>query len=248
MSTETENAAGTLPVAVLGAGPVGLAAAAHLAERGMPFVLLEAGTEPGAAVRAWGQVRVFSPWRYDIDAAARRLLEAAGWSAPEAEALPTGHELVDAYLGPLAKLPQIAPHVRYGHRVTAITRRGFDRVRTAGRENAPFALSVATGEGELRFYARAVIDASGTWLTPNVLGGDGLAATGEAEARAAGLVSAALPDVLGGERESFAGRRVLVVGAGHSATNTLLALAELAEEEPGTRAVWAIRGRIGAQV
>lgn len=248
MSTETENAARTLPVAVLGAGPVGLAAAAHLAERGMPFVLLEAGTEPGAAVRAWGQVRVFSPWRYDIDAAARRLLEAAGWSAPEAEALPTGHELVDAYLGPLAKLPQIAPHVRYGHRVTAITRRGFDRVRTAGREKAPFALSVATGEGEQRFYARAVIDASGTWLTPNVLGGDGLAATGEAQARAAGLVSAALPDVLGGERESFAGRRVLVVGAGHSATNTLLALAELAEEEPGTRAVWAIRGRIGAQV
>jgi len=237
-----------LPVVVIGAGPVGLAAGAHLAERGVAFTVLESGTEAGAAVRAWGHVRVFSPWRYNIDAAARRLLEGAGWSAPEADELPTGHELVDMYLAPLAKHPAVAPHVRYAQRVTGISRVGFDRVRTVGRDEAPFVLRVASDEGDVRLRARAVIDASGTWVSPNVLGGDGLAADGEAEARAAGVVSSALPDVLGAERAEYAGRRVLVAGAGHSATNTLLNLAQLAEQEPATRLAWAIRGQVGQRV
>jgi NADPH-dependent 2,4-dienoyl-CoA reductase/sulfur reductase-like enzyme len=238
----------SLPVVVIGAGPVGLAAAAHLAERGVQFTVLESGTEAGAAVREWGHVRVFSPWRYNIDSAARRLLEGEGWVAPDAEVLPTGHELVDAYLAPLAKHPAIAPRLRYGQQVTAITRQGFDRVRSAGREDAPFVLRVQAEEGAVRLRARAVIDASGTWRSPNVLGGDGLAASGEDAARAAGVIASALPDVLGAEREAFAGRRVLVVGAGHSATNTLISLAQLAEQEPGTTVAWGIRGRLGARV
>jgi NADPH-dependent 2,4-dienoyl-CoA reductase/sulfur reductase-like enzyme len=236
------------PVVVIGAGPVGLAAAAHLAERGVEFVVLESGNEAGAAVREWGHVRVFSPWRYNIDSAARRLLEGEGWVAPDAEVLPTGHELLDTYLAPLTKHPAIAPHLRYGHTVTAITRQGFDRVRSTGRESAPFLLRVQADEGEARLRARAVIDASGTWRSPNVLGGDGLAALGEDAARAAGVIASALPDVLGAEREAFAGRRVLVVGAGHSATNTLISLAQLAEQEPETTITWAIRGRLGARV
>jgi NADPH-dependent 2,4-dienoyl-CoA reductase/sulfur reductase-like enzyme len=237
-----------LPVVVIGAGPVGLAAAAHLAERGVEFIFLESGTEAGAAVREWGHVRVFSPWRYNIDAAARRLLEAEGWSAPDDDELPTGHELIDRYLAPLAKHPAIAAHLRYGQQVAAITRQGFDRVRSAGRDNAPFVLRVESDEGEERVEARAVIDASGTWRSPNVLGGDGLVASGEAAARTVGVIASALPDVLGAEREAFAGRRMLVAGAGHSATNTLLSLAQLAEQEPGTTVTWAIRGRIGARM
>jgi len=238
----------TYPVVVIGAGPVGLAAAAHLAERGVEFTVLESGTEAGASVREWGHVRVFSPWRYNIDTAARRLLEAEGWSAPDEDELPTGHELIDGYLAPLAKHPAIAPHLRYGHQVTAITRAGFDRVRTVGREQAPFVLRVQAGEDEMRIKARAVIDAAGTWLSPNVLGGDGLPAAGEAEAREAGVVTSALPDVLGAERGDFAGRRVLVAGAGHSATNTLLLLAQLADQDSETEVAWAIRGRLGARV
>lgn len=248
-----------LPVLVIGAGPVGLAAAAHLAERGIAFTVLEAGTEPGAALREWGHVRVFSPWRFDVDPAARRLLQASGWSEPDPDGLPTGHELVDGYLAPLAKLPQIAAHVHYGHRVTAITRYGMDRMRSAERENAPFVVRVdngqnegdgeGEGQGEVRLPARAVIDASGTWQNPNVLGGDGLAALGEQQARAAGVVSSsALPDVLGADRAAFAGARVLVAGAGHSAINTLISLAQLGDEDPATKAVWAIRGRLGARV
>ncbi|SCL47166.1 FAD-dependent oxidoreductase [Micromonospora peucetia] len=231
MSTLTE-----LPVVVIGAGPVGLAAAAHLYERGITFTVLEAGDTPGAAVRQWGHVRVFSPWRYNIDPAARRLLDEAGWVAPDLEALPAGAELVTDYLQPLAELPQLKPHLRYGTRVEAISRLGLDRLRTAGRETTPFLIRLADGE---EILARAVIDASGTWGTPNVLGASGLPARGERDV--ARHLEHALPDVLGADRDRFAGRHTLVVGAGHSAANTLLSLAELAADQPGTEVTWAIR-------
>jgi thioredoxin reductase len=226
-----------LPVVVIGAGPVGLAAAAHLHERGLPFTVLEAGHRAGASVADWGHVRLFSPWRYNIDHAARRLLDAAGWVAPDPEVVPTGADLVEQYLQPLATLPQLAPRIRYGARVTGISRLGVDRVQTAGREQAPLVVRLASGE---EILSRAVIDASGTWTTPNVLGANGLPAHGEAEAAA--FIDPALPDVLGAERARYAGAHTVVVGAGHSAANTLLALAELADQEPGTRITWAVRG------
>ncbi|MDG4768216.1 NAD(P)-binding domain-containing protein [Solwaraspora sp. WMMD406] len=226
-----------LPVVVIGAGPVGLAAAAHLHERRLPALVLEAGDSVGAAVRQWGHVRLFSPWRYDVDAAARRLLDTAGWAAPDPENLPTGAELVGDYLEPLAKLPALAARIRYGARVVAIGRAGMDRVRTAGREQTPFVVRLADGT---ELNAGAIIDATGTWGTPNVLGGNGLPAHGEPQA--AHLISSALPDVLGADRAEYAGRHTVVVGAGHSAANTLLALAELAGQEPGTRLTWAVRG------
>ncbi|MCZ7422040.1 NAD(P)-binding domain-containing protein [Verrucosispora sp. WMMA2121] len=225
-----------LPVAVIGAGPVGLAAAAHLHERGLPYIVLEAGDGAGAAVRQWAHVRVFSPWRYNIDSAARRLLDEAGWVTPDPDALPTGADLVEHYLQPLANLPQLKPHLRYGARVTAISRLGYDRLRTTGRESAPFLIRLTDGR---EILARAVIDASGTWGSPNVLGASGLPALGETEAAA--HLEHALPDVLGTDRARFAGRHTLVVGAGHSAANTLLSLAELAATAPGTKVTWAIR-------
>ncbi|WP_369125562.1 FAD-dependent oxidoreductase [Catenulispora rubra] len=228
-----------LPVVVIGAGPVGLAAAAHLAERGIPFQVLEAGDAVGAAIRQWGHVRLFSPWRYDIDAAARALLEPTGWTAPDEDASPTGAELVEQYLAPLAATPQIAGHIRLRHRVSAISRVGVDRVRSRSRELAPFLVRVETEGVTTDLHARAVIDASGTWYTPNVLGASGLPAHGEAEAAA--FIDHALPDVLGPARAAYADKHTLVVGAGHSAANTLLVLADLAEQEPGTRISWAIR-------
>jgi len=221
---------------VIGAGPVGLAAAAHLHERGLPFTVLEAGDGPAAAVRQWAHVRLFSPWRYDIDQAARRLLHTAGWVEPDPDKLPTGGQLAADYLRPLADLPGLKQHVRYGARVSAVTRLGLDRVRTAGRDAVPFLVRLDTGEDLL---ARAVIDASGTWQTPNVLGASGIPAHGETAA--APFIESALPDVLGTDRHRFAGARVLVVGSGHSAANTLLSLVALAAQEPDTTVTWAIR-------
>jgi thioredoxin reductase len=236
MTTRIED----LPVVVIGAGPVGLAAAAHLAERGLDFLVLEAGDTVGATVAEWSHVRVFSPWRYNADQAARRLLAATGWAEPDPDGLPTGRELIDAYLAPLAEHPAISGRLRLGARVTAMSRRHHDRVRTTGRESAPFVLRVRGGDGTVaEVAARAVIDASGTWKVANPLGGDGLPAIGESEQ--ADRIIAALPDVLGAQRDRFAGRHTVVVGAGHSAATTLLELATLADTAPGTRITWAIR-------
>ncbi|WP_149262081.1 FAD-dependent oxidoreductase [Actinomadura sp. K4S16] len=230
-----------LPVVVIGAGPVGLAAAAHLAERGLDFVVLEAGDGVGSAVSEWGHVRLFSPWRYDTDAAARRLLEPTGWTLPDPDALPTGADLVRDYLVPLAGVPELAGRIRTGTRVVAVARSGVDVTRTIGREERPLLVRTAGPDGTVTdLHARAVIDASGTWGHGNPLGHSGLPAPGED--RAAPYLAGPLPDVLGRDRDRFAGRRALVVGMGHSAANTLLALAELAKAAPGTRITWAVRG------
>ncbi len=230
-----------LPVVVIGAGPIGLAAAAHVAERGLDFLVLEAGAQPGAAIAEWGHVRLFSPWRYDTDTAARRLLEATGWAAPPPDVLPTGAELVRDYLVPLAQVPALAGRIRTRTRVVAVTRHDVDATRTVGRDERPLLVRTVDAEGRVQdIVARAVIDASGTWGQGNPLGHSGLPAPGEEQA--APYITGPLPDVLGRDRERFAGRHTLVVGMGHSAANTLLALAELAAAEPGTRVTWAVRG------
>jgi thioredoxin reductase len=229
-----------LPVVVIGAGPVGLAAAARLVERGIPLLVLERGPRPGAAVEGGGHVRVFSPWAYNIDAAARSLLEGGGWQAPDPEALPTGHAVVRDYLAPLAAHPAIAPHLVAGATVEAVTRAGIDKVTSSGREDAPFVVRWRDRDGaERRVEARAVIDASGTWGAPNPMGVNGLAVEGE---RAAGdRIAYGIPDVLGRDRAAYAERRVLVVGGGHSAINVALDLLRLEKEAQGTRVSWALR-------
>jgi len=229
-----------LPVAVIGAGPVGLAAAAQLLARGEVPLVLEAGPAVAHGVRQWAHVRMFTPWRYCVDAAARALLEASGWTHPPMEAVPTGGELVADYLEPLAALPALAPHLHLGSRVIAVTRRGCDKVRSAGREALPFVLRVEGPAGALRsFEARAVIDASGTWATPNPSGADGLFAIGEEDA--ADRIAYGIPEVLGAARPRYAGRTTAVIGGGHSALNALIDLAALREREPATRLLWILR-------
>jgi hypothetical protein len=246
MGTVPSGEASGLPVVVIGAGPVGLAAAAHLIERGLEPLVLEAGDQAGAAIRAWGHVRLFSPWEYDVDAAAARLLTPTGWEFPDRTALPTGAELVHSYLAPLAATPQLAPRIRTGTRVLAVSRHGVDKTRTVGREGRPYLVRTVCDGQVVDLQARAVIDASGTWGRSNPLGVAGLPALGEEHASA--WLAGPLPDVLGVDRKRFAGRHTLVVGMGHSAANTLLALVQLREEEPGTEITWAIRGRSPARL
>ncbi|MFE4194929.1 FAD-dependent oxidoreductase [Paenarthrobacter sp. NPDC056912] len=236
-----------LPVAVIGAGPIGLAAAAHLLERGLEPMIFEAGPSAGAAIEQWRHIRLFSPWRFNLDAAAVRLLEPTGWESPRLTALPYGGELIDNYLAPLAATPEIAARLQTGSKVAAVTRKGMDKTHVRHRDTTPFIVRVEHAAGEVRDHTvSAVIDASGTWSTRNPLGTSGLPAIGED--RAAARISSPLPDVSGRDRDSFAGRRVLVVGAGHSAANTLINLADLAKEEPETRILWAVRGASAEKV
>jgi cation diffusion facilitator CzcD-associated flavoprotein CzcO len=222
-----------LPVAVIGGGPVGLAAAAQLLKRGAKPLVLEAGDTVGASVLQWGHVRIFSPWKYDIDPAARELLARTGWTEPDGEGYPTGRELVDEYLAPLGRA--LGERIWLQHRVTAVARLGFDKMKTDGREQAPFALTVSTPEGERVILARAVIDASGTYGVPNPLGASGVLARGEASA--AERIHYGIADPLGRDRARYEGKRVLVVGSGHSAFDVLIDLAEL----PATAITWLVR-------
>lgn len=229
-----------LPVVVIGAGPVGLAAAAHLLERGLEPLVLERGAGAGHNIREWGHVKLFSPWTYVVDRAAGDLLRESGWESPAGDAYPTGNELVDGYLAPLAALPVMAERIRYGTEVVAVTRDGLDKMTSPGRDETPFAVAVRTFDGgEETILARAVIDASGTWTSPNPLGSNGRQVPGEREARA--HIAYSIPDVRGEARERYAGKRVLVVGSGHSAFNALLDLVRLADDAPGTEITWAIR-------
>jgi thioredoxin reductase len=231
----------SLPIAVIGAGPVGLAAAAHLIQRGLLVKVYEAGDTVAANVRKWGHVRLFSPWEYNADTAARGLLQSHGWQEPPAKAMPTGSDLYDAYLKPLATTPEMAAVIETGVKVKAVTRQGADKVLSKGRETKPFVLAVSNGNGAIRCdQARAVIDASGTWTAPNPLGAGGTLAEGEAENAA--NIAYGIPDVLGRDRATYEGKTILVVGAGHSAANVLLDLARLAERNSTTSIIWATRG------
>lgn len=229
-----------LPVVVIGAGPIGLAAAAHLIERGEAPVVVEAGSEVGHTIRQWGHVSMFSPWEYNIDQAAAKLLTATGWTLPEKDEIPTGGELVERYLRPLAAVPEMRDRIRFGSKVVGVTRKHFDKVRTTGRADEPFVIRVRKSDGtEQIIEAKAVIDASGTWGSPNPAGSDGLPALGEIRAR--DHIAYGIPDVLGKDIERYRGRMVMVVGGGHSALNALIDLARLKGEDAAAHIIWVMR-------
>ena len=227
-----------LPVVVVGAGPVGLAAAAELVERGLEPMVFEQADRAGAAVAAWHHVRLFSQWAELVAPVAGRLLESTAWERPAGAEYPTGAEWARRYLRPLAAV--LGDRVRFGAEVVGVARRGRDRVVDAGRDTEPLTVHVRHRDGrEERITARAVIDASGTWGMPSPLGGDGLPALGEHAA--ADRISYRVPD-FADEAARYVGKHVAVVGSGHSALTALVALTGLA----GTRVSWVLRrGAVG---
>ncbi|MDX6758685.1 NAD(P)-binding domain-containing protein [Streptomyces sp. F8] len=230
-----------LPVVVIGAGPAGLAAAAHLLDRGLEPLVLEAGTTAGSAVREWAHVRLFSRWGEVVDPAAEKLLAPTGWVKPDEDTYPSGGDWADLYLQPLAHA--LGERVRYDARVTGVSRTGRDRIVDADRETQPLVVHYESIDGrEQRVRARAVIDASGTWSTPGPAGASGLAALGEKAA--ADRVAYRVPDLKDpATRARYAGRRTAVIGSGASAFTALAYLADLATspDGPGTHAVWILR-------
>lgn len=230
-----------LPVAIIGAGPIGLAAASHLVLRGQAVRVFEAAPHIAANLRDWSHVRLFSVWEQCIDEASVAILKANGWKGPAASYLPFGRDLIEHYLEPLANTPELSPVIETGATVIRISRHGLDRMKTQGRDGAPFLITLQKSDGSAReIAARAVIDTSGTWQNPNPLGANGWPAEGED--RFGDRIAYGIPDISGADRNVYGGMRTLVVGGGHSAANVLLDLAVLAANDPQTAMTWAIRG------
>ncbi|MEK5069651.1 NAD(P)-binding domain-containing protein [Sporosarcina sp. FSL K6-1508] len=229
----------SLPVAVIGAGPIGLAAAARLAKAGEKFIVLEAGPSVGHHVLQWGHVHLFSPWQYNIDKAARELLEKQGWDAPFNDELPTGKELVENYLLKVAELPQIKPSIQLNTKVISVGKKGLDKMKSANRENVPFVLYVDNQGITEQIEAKAVIDATGTWGQPNSMNSAGVWT--EEEKALENQIFYGIPNMNGKERERFIGKRVAVIGGGHSAINTILELSELNEKRSDLKITWILR-------
>lgn len=190
-------------------------------------------------MREWSHVRLFSTWGEVTDPAAEKLLAPTGWSRPDAAAYPTGGDWAELYLQPLADA--LGDHVRYGATVTGVSRTGRDRVVDADRDSQPFVVHFTTADGhEERVFAQAIVDASGTWTTPSPAGGSGLAALGERTAT--DRITYRVPDLKDpAVRARYAGKRTAVIGSGASAFTALATLADLAQDEPGTHALWILR-------
>jgi thioredoxin reductase len=231
-------------IAILGAGPTGLEAALAAVDSGLAFTVYEASPEIAGHVRSWGHVRLFSPWSMNVSARMRRHLEAAGLAVPSADdaSCPTGAELIETILQPVAELPAIAPHLQTGVRVREIGRQGLlkhEEIASERRAKTSFRLLLERSDGEESTVgAEVVLDCTGSYGNPNTLGDGGIAAPGE---NALGeRILRQIPDFLK-EPESWAGSTVLLVGAGHSAQTAAIDLARFAELYPGTRVLWAQR-------
>ncbi|MDZ5472332.1 NAD(P)-binding domain-containing protein [Bacillus sp. 31A1R] len=228
-----------LPVAIIGGGPVGLAAAAHLVKKGEEFILFEAGRQIGASVLEWGHVRMFSPWQYNIDQVAKELLDAEGWSTPNLEDVPNGSELVNDYLVPLSEIPSIKKRMVLNAKIVGVAKHGLDKLKTSDRTKRPFDLYVEV-DGETTVYqAKAIIDASGTWKNPNPSLSNGIWT--KAEKNLSEHITYGIPDVLGDKGTKYSNKTVMVVGSGHSAINTLLDLAKLKATYKDTKIIWVLR-------
>lgn len=228
-------------VAVLGAGPIGLAAAAHLAKRNIPFTVYEMSSSVAGNVADWKHVKLFTPWQFNMDSIAKEMLVDSGCRLPDEQINPSGKALIEQYLLPLASTPQISSKIRLGHNVVSITKAGVDKVKEAHREKFQFEIHIETDSG-LQVVERAtdIIDATGTWQHPNPMGANGLPAAGEKEL--AHSIYYGIPDLQSIQKFKYLGKRVAVVGSGHSAANNILMLVELVNENANTVIHWVLRG------
>lgn len=230
-------------IAVLGAGPIGLEAALYARFLGYEVDVFERGSSIADSIRNWGHIRLFSP--FGMNASPLGIAAVAAqeptWQRPADDDFLTGQEFIHRYLMFLAQTDLVADSIHANTNVVGVGREGFLKGdRTPHREAAPFRLLTRSGDGSERLWtADAVLDATGTYGNHNWLGPGGIPAVGETAA--AGQIEYALPDILGRDRERYAGRHVLIVGAGYSAATSVVALAELARQESGVRVTWLVR-------
>lgn len=228
----------THPVAVIGAGPVGLVAAAHLSKHNVPFFILESSTQIGHHIRQWKHVTMFSSWQYNVDPVAAELLEKSGWNAPPAEDYPTGQDLIEQYLSPLAELPSISPNIYLQHEVLSIARQGLDKMTSTNREAFPFEIIVRTPNNKKRvLLASAVLDATGVFGKSNSILSSGHSIK---EDFTNSRISYQIPD-FEKQIERYKDKKIAIVGSGHSALTALLDVIKLRKNYPETDIHWIIR-------
>ena len=232
----------SMHIAIVGAGPIGLEAAAAAHATGHTVTVLERG-EIAEHVRQWGHVRLFTRFGMNAGPAGRALLAAAGVGLPADDELLTGAEWRSRYLVPLAEALGERVTLETGAVVHHVSRQRLlknDAVgRPAERAADGFRLLYDRHHAEHVLAADAVLDCSGTWATPNWLGPGGTPARGERAVRAA--ICLHPPDVLGADFDRYAGRHTLLIGDGDSAATTVLSLLDVAERVAGTRVTWATR-------
>jgi len=225
-------------IAILGAGPIGLEAALAAAQRGDDFTVYESAPAVGGYVRSWGHVRTFTPWAMNVSPRMR----AAVPGAPDSDALPSGAELAEDLLEPVAATAPLAGRIRLGTRVLAVGREGLLKHEAVGdprRAAHPFRLLLARPDGsEAIDRADVVIDATGTYGNPNRLGDGGIDAINERAFE--DRIERRLPR-LDAQPSAWAGKTILLTGSGHSAQTAARQLAAFARDAPGTRVVWAVR-------
>jgi thioredoxin reductase len=229
-----------MKIAILGGGPIGVEAALYGACAGFDVSLFERG-QIAQSVREWGHVQVFTEWKRNRSPLAVRLLREQGVLLPPGEEYSSGDELAD-YVQNLSALAPLQNRVFSHTQVRAITRRAClksDYINDPRRADFPFRLLLRDARGERIEFFDAVLDATGTYATPNWMGSGGAPCVGEIDCKE--RIDYKLPDVPGKERARFAGRSTLVVGSGHSAASTLLSVANLMNEFPTTKLVWIVR-------
>lgn len=232
-------------VAILGAGPIGLEAALYAERLKLQVTVYERG-QPGEYLRRWGHVRMFSPFAMNHTPLGLEVLqrELANYRPPAATECVTGRAHLTAYVEPLAKSSVLRERIRLGEQVVQVGRRGYLKTEGPGdvkRLQEPFLLLIRDAQGKERVdEADIVLDCTGTYGLPNRIGDGGLSVPGEKQTGQA--VDYGVEDVLGEKRGAYAGKNIVVIGAGYSAATTVCNLATLAGLDAATWTVWLARG------
>ncbi len=229
-----------LPVVVIGAGPQGLAAAAHLVEREETWSSSSAAVVPRPPYPS-GVTCASSRHGRSSRTRPRVAFSSRPVGPHPRRGIPRGRSGVSGYLAPLAEVLASGSGTRrqsqesHVRDATRSSREGAGASRSSCIRSTPM---VGNPDSSLAPSSTR----AGTWGLPNPAGADGFPALGEAAAARA--ISYRIP----ADVSELAGSHVVVVGAGHSATHAVLRLSELARRAPGTRVTWMLRRGSAANV
>lgn len=223
---------------IIGAGPMGLETALRAVERGYETTVLEAG-RIGEHIRQWGHIRLFSPLGMNVSAHTKKIL---GDRLPPLDQIQTGAEYVATVLEPLAQSEILKDKIIRDRKVVVLARTGLGKMGLPNhplRAERSFRVLAEDHAGkEYVYQAELVFDASGVFAQGNWSGSAAMPALGERKLKHRIIRH---PIDVESEFVRFAGKKILLIGHGHSAANTIVALARVQQREPQTQIIWAVR-------